>query len=103
MGGSKAWNNVGRVVAGVATGGLTEVVNAAKGGRVFGSWSGKDGGPMTSGNKTTDGDNVEKAEGSSGTSEGGDDIYSNGAMALKKKKSTLIGSGDSTFSSTLGE
>ena len=34
MGGSKAWNNVGRVVAGVATGGLTEVVNAAKGGYV---------------------------------------------------------------------
>lgn len=104
MGGKKVWNKVGRVTLGLATGGASEAVNAAKGGKVFGDWSGKDGSsaPTTSTTKTTDGDNIEKTEGASGTAEGGEDIYSSGAMALKKKKSTLIGSGDNTFSSTLG-
>lgn len=50
----------------------------------------------------SDGNNVEKTEETAGTAEGGEDIYSSGAMAMRKKKSTLIGSGDSTFSLTLG-
>ena len=99
MGGSKVWKNVGRVVAGVSTGGMSEIANAASGGKLYGK---------KSSSKTTqratemnDGDNIEKTEGV-GTAEGGEDIYSSGAMALRKKKSTLIGSGDNTFSSTLG-
>lgn len=113
MGGSKAWKNVGRVVAGVSTGGVSEFVNEVSGGGIYGKkstvaraigLSGDDdnGGATTQTTETKDGDNVEKTEGASGTAEGGEDIYSSGAMALKKKKSTLIGSGDSTFTSTLG-
>lgn len=116
MGGSSAWKNVGRVVAGVATGGVSELVNEVSSGGIYGkkstaahalglSGGGKKGGTTTTTAQTTeteDGDNVEKTEGASGTAEGGEDIYSSGAMALKKKKSTLIGSGDSTFTSTLG-
>ena len=115
MGGSKVWKNVGRVVAGVATGGASEIVNEVSSGGIYGKkstaahalgLSGNDdkGGATTQTTETKDGDNVEKTEGASGTAEGGEDVYSSGAMALKlkKKKSTLIGSGDSTFTSTLG-
>lgn len=113
MGGKKIWKNVGRVVAGVSTGGVSEVANEVSGGGIYGKkstaasalgLSGDDdkGSVTTQTTETKDGDNVEKTEGASGTAEGGEDIYSSGAMALKKKKSTLIGSGDSTFTSTLG-
>lgn len=113
MGGSKAWKNVGRVVAGVATGGASEIVNEVSSGGIYGKkstaahalgLSGSDdkGGTTSQTTETKDGDNVEKTEGASGTAEGGEDIYSSGAMAMRKKKSTLIGSGDSTFTSTLG-
>ena len=34
MGGSKVWKNVGRVVAGVSTGGMSEMANAASGGKL---------------------------------------------------------------------
>ena len=100
MGGSKVWKNVGRVVAGVSTGGVAEIANAASGGKRYGK---KSGGKTAQGaTEMNDGDNIEKTEGATGTAEGGEDIYSSGAMAMRKKKSTLIGSGDNTFSSTLG-